>query len=100
MSSAVFALACGIRACTVAGRDLNPSFVGKFVGRHNGRYDQLGKIVDLVPLITDPRGLWQATIMWGETPTERSSVQKLMVPFGTTIEFLEIAVDAKAGTAS
>ncbi|QYA99726.1 hypothetical protein I1A62_00620 (plasmid) [Rhodococcus sp. USK10] len=86
-----------VRLTRVAGRDLDRSSIGRYVGRANGGYNQLGKLVDLVPVLTDPRGLWLATIAWGETPTERASTQKVKIPFDTVVEFVELTVDANAG---
>ena len=86
-----------VRRTRVAGRDLDRSYVGRFIGRHRGNYNQLGKLVELEPVLTDPRGLWLATIEWGEIPNEQSSTDKLRIPFDQMVEFVELTVEANPG---
>ncbi|MFD3812155.1 hypothetical protein [Rhodococcus sp. NPDC058639] len=80
-----------VRQTVVKGRDLNRSYVGKFLAGEADGYWRQGRIEELIPVITDPRGSWHATVTWGMTPTTPSSTQRLRIPFSADVVFVEIA---------
>lgn len=78
-----------VRQTFVKGQDLDHSYVGKFLGGNDGHYNRQGKILQLVPVITDPQGSWLVTVRWGETPTTPASTQQVRIPFHADVEFIE-----------
>ncbi|TQC41821.1 hypothetical protein EEB14_52395 [Rhodococcus sp. WS4] len=79
-----------VRITKVAGRDLTQEFVGRRVGRFKGGYNYLGELVELVPVLTDPRGLWRATIAWNEPPATEPQIEEVDIPFDMTVDFVEL----------
>ncbi|WP_280424705.1 hypothetical protein [Nocardia carnea] len=55
-----------------------------------GGYNRQGKILELIPVVTDPSGLWHATIRWGETPASPAETQRIQIPFSMPLEVVEI----------
>lgn len=74
----------------LTGADLDQTFVGKFTGRTEGSYNRLGKILELIPVVTDPNGLWLATIRWGQTPDRATQDERIQIPFSQELEIIEI----------
>lgn len=75
----------------ITGADLNQSSVGKFLGRNEGTYNRMGKILQLIPVLTDPNGLWLATIRWGQTPDKPAQNERVQIRFDQEIELVEIS---------
>lgn len=79
-----------VKITTLTGADLDKTFIGKFLGRFEGEYNRLGKIVELIPVITDPSGLWLATIHWGQTPDKPAQIGQERIAFSQVVEIIEI----------
>ncbi|WP_182262439.1 hypothetical protein [Rhodococcus sp. UFZ-B548] len=79
-----------IKLTKVAGSDLNQTYIGQLIGRHEGAYNRLGKLQELIPVLTDPAGLWLATIHWGATPDANAETEKIQIRFSDEVEFVEI----------
>ncbi|WP_435592635.1 hypothetical protein [Nocardia sp. bgisy118] len=80
-----------VKVTRLTGADLDQTFVGKFLGRSDGGYNRLGKIMQLVPVVTDPNGLWLATIRWGETPEKPAETERRRITFSQQIEVVELS---------
>lgn len=79
-----------VQITSITGADLNQTYVGKFLGRADRGYNGQGKILELIPVITDPSGLWLATIRWGQTPASPAETERIQIPFSMPLEIVEI----------
>jgi hypothetical protein len=57
-----------IRTERIKGEQLTPQHIGRFVGQAMGSYNVQGRIVDLIPIGTDPDGSWLMTVHWAALP--------------------------------
>ncbi|WP_433527746.1 hypothetical protein ACQPZ2_44205 (plasmid) [Nocardia pseudovaccinii] len=80
-----------VKVNTITGAELDQSFVGKFLGRQQSSYNRMGKILELIPVLTDPNGLWLATVRWGVTPDKAAETERVKIPFSMAVDIVEIA---------
>jgi hypothetical protein len=57
-----------IRTERIKGEQLTPQHIGRFVGQAMGSYNVQSRIVDLIPIGTDPDGSWLMTVHWAALP--------------------------------
>ncbi|MEV4241331.1 hypothetical protein AB0J47_39930 [Nocardia sp. NPDC049737] len=79
-----------VKVNTITGAELDQSFVGKFWGRNEGSYNRMGKFLELVPVVTDPDGLWLATVRWGQTPDKAAETERVKIPFSMALDIVEL----------
>ncbi|WP_157171749.1 hypothetical protein [Nocardia higoensis] len=85
----------------ILGRDLSQSSRGTLILRTKNGYLQPGRILELVPVITDPNGLWLTTIEWAETPASAAYIAQSKIAFDTELTISTHAVTkAVPGTAA
>ncbi|MFI9413960.1 hypothetical protein [Nocardia gamkensis] len=85
----------------IHGRDLSQSSRGTIIVRSKNGYRQPGRILDIIPIITDPSGVWLTKIEWAETPAANAYVENVKIPFDTELTITGDATTKPApGTAA
>jgi hypothetical protein len=88
-------------ASKVRGEGLSKTDVGRYILRELNGYHRPGKILDLIPVITDPEGSWLLTVEWVDTPVDQGEVKGLKVKFADTVTLTDSSTAAPIpGTAA